>query len=193
MGPRLGFWLAHLNVLAISAVLLGGFGVQFLWWEHPCPLCLLQRVGMMLCAMGPVYIIATARFGEVSSADFALGYGMSILAAVVGATISGRQVLLHILPGDPGFGDPVMGLHLYTWAFIVFASVLVDAGLNLVFAEFLKPRGMGFGWPSCLTLGLFGLILLANVVAAFFLEGLHWTLPGDPDRYQLLEDLGWVR
>jgi hypothetical protein len=38
--------------------------------------------------------------------------GMAIIAAALGAVAAGRQVLLHILPGDPGFGFPVFGLHL---------------------------------------------------------------------------------
>ena len=38
--------------------------------------------------------------------------------------MSGRQVLLHILPGDPGYGGEVLGLHLYSWAFIVFATII---------------------------------------------------------------------
>src|SRR5262249_54078249 len=119
MTRQLGFWIAHFNILAVCAVLLGAFEVQFVQHEFPCPLCVLQRMAMLLCALGPAFIILKARNGEVEPSDFATGYGMSVLAALGGAAIAGRQVLLHIVPPDPGFGEPVFGLHLYTWSLIV--------------------------------------------------------------------------
>jgi disulfide bond formation protein DsbB len=193
MSHRLGFWIAHLNVLAVCGVLLGAFAVQFGQGELPCPLCVLQRMAMLLCALGPAFIIARARQGDVEVADFATGYGMSVLAGVAGAAVAGRQVLLHVLPADPGYGEPVLGLHLYTWSFIVFATVLLDSGLNLLFARGLTPRAVKPGLASAMVLWLLGAVILANAVAVFFEEGLHWTLPDDPDRYRLLEDLSLTR
>jgi disulfide bond formation protein DsbB len=187
MSSRFGFWIAHFNILAICAVLIGAFVVQFGQGEFPCPLCILQRMAMILCALGPAYVIMKARDGEVKTSDFATGYGMSVVAAVGGASISIRQILLHIVPPDPGFGEPVLGMHLYTWALIVFVAVLVDSGLNLVFAHELAPQGVEFGWPSRLVLWLLGAIIVANAIAVFAEEGLHWTLPDDPDSYRLFD------
>jgi disulfide bond formation protein DsbB len=187
MGSRLGFWIAHFNILAICAVLIGAFVVQFGQGEFPCPLCMLQRMAMILCALGPAYVIMKARDGEVKTSDFATGYGMSVVAAVGGASISIRQILLHIVPPDPGYGEPVLGMHLYTWALIVFVTVLVDSGLNLMFARELAPQRVEFGWPSRLVLWLLGAIIVANGIAVFAEEGLHWTLPDDPDSYRLFE------
>src|SRR5262245_60426730 len=113
MSPRLGLWVAQFNIVAVCGVLLGAFGVQFIEGELPCPLCVMQRMAMLLCTLGPAYILFRARAGAVEVGDFATGYGMSVVAAVVGATIAGRQILLHIVPPDPGFGAPVLGLHLY--------------------------------------------------------------------------------
>jgi hypothetical protein len=144
-------------------------------------------MAMILCALGPAYVIMKARDGEVKTSDFATGYGMSVVAAVGGASISIRQILLHIVPPDPGFGEPVLGMHLYTWALIVFVAVLVDSGLNLVFARELAPQGVEFGWPSRLVLWLLGAIIVANAIAVFAEEGLHWTLPDDPDSYRLFD------
>jgi hypothetical protein len=98
-----------------------------------------------------------------------------------------------VLPAHPGDGEPVLGLHLYSWSFLVFAVVLLDSGANLLFARELTPRGVKPGWPSTLMLWVLGVVILANAVAVFFEEGLHWTLPDDPDRYRLLDDLGWPR
>jgi disulfide bond formation protein DsbB len=190
MSHRLGFWIAHFNILAVCGVLLGAFGVQFVEGEMPCPLCVMQRMAMLLCALGPAFIILKARTGAVEVSDFATSYGMSVLAALGGAAIAGRQVLLHIVPPDPGYGDPVWGLHLYTWSLIVFLTVLGVSGLNLLFAQQLTPHGIRAGWLSVAVVGLLGVVTLANGVAVFCEQGLHWILPDQPERYQLLYDLG---
>src|SRR5436309_7130076 len=106
---------ATLNVWVLVLVLAAAFGVQLISGEPPCPLCVLQRIALMLCAIGPLYVLVQSRAGALSCRDLAVGNGLSILAALLGAAISTRQVLLHILPGDPGFGSPVLGIHLYTW------------------------------------------------------------------------------
>jgi disulfide bond formation protein DsbB len=186
---RLGLTLAHISILAVCGVLLGAFVVQFAEGEFPCPLCSLQRMAMLLCALGPAFIILRTRRGGPTPADFATGYGLSLLAAVAGAAISGRQVLLHVVPPDPGYGGAVFGLHLYTWAFVVFATVLVVSGVNLVLADVLLPRGVSFGPGSAAVIGVLGLVILGNAASMLAQEGLHWTLPDDPDRYRLFEDL----
>jgi disulfide bond formation protein DsbB len=184
---KIGFWLAHLFVLAYCVVLLAAFGVQFIKGEYPCPLCMLQRMAMVLATLGPAFIIARTRKGDVSLPDFATGYGLSIVAAVAGGLISTRQVLLHIVPPDPGYGEPVMGLHLYTWALITFVVVIVFCGISMIFADALVPRGVQFGLVSKLTLGLFLLIVAAELVTTFFLEGFNWFLPDDPSGYELFQ------
>ncbi|WP_018801335.1 disulfide bond formation protein B [Salinispora arenicola] len=189
MTNRLGFWLAHLFVLSYCGVLLAAFGVQFVTGELPCPLCILQRMAMMLVVCGPLYIIGRARRGDVTLADYAMGYGLSIVAAVAGAAYAARQILLHIVPPDPGYGSPVLGLHPYTWAFITFCVVLVFCGVSLVFGRELVPRGVRFGWPSKVVIGLFLVIVAANLVAVFVQEGFHWFLPADPTRYEIFDDL----
>ncbi|WP_025619082.1 disulfide bond formation protein B [Salinispora cortesiana] len=189
MTGRLGFWLAHLFVLSYCGVLLAGFAVQFGGDELPCPLCLLQRQAMILVMCGPLYIIARTRRGDVTLADYTTGYGMSIVAAVVGAAVAARQILLHIAPPDPGYGSTVLGLHLYTWSFITFCVVLVFCGVSLIFGRELVPRGVRFGWPSKVVCGLFLVIVAANLVAAFFELGFHWFLPPDPTRYETFPGL----
>ncbi|EAQ82173.1 disulfide bond formation protein B [Blastopirellula marina] len=191
MNKQLGFWIAHFNVVVVCIVLLGAFSVQFGEQEIPCPLCMLQRMAMMLCAMGSAYVILQARSGALSIPEFAAGYGMSILAAVCGAAISTRQILLHIVPPDPGYGDPVFGLHLYTWALVVFVVVLIDSGLNLMFAgSLVTDQPVKFGSVSKGVIGLFGAVIVANLLCVFCQAGFHWILPDDPARYELFYDLG---
>ena len=44
-----------------------------------------------------------------------------------------RQVLLHIMPGDAGYGSALLGYHYYTWAFIGFAVAIVLIAAMLLF------------------------------------------------------------
>jgi len=81
---QLVFLVSHLNILTISFVLLGGFGVQFGYGEFPCPLCILQRMAMMLCALGPAYVILYSRDGVFKWNDFVAGYSLTLIAAVSG-------------------------------------------------------------------------------------------------------------
>src|SRR4051794_27204906 len=101
---------ATVNVWVLVLILTGAFGVQLIAGEPPCPLCVVQRIALMMCALGPLYLLLQARDRVFSFRDLAVGNGICIIAALLGAAVSTRQVLLHILPGDPGFGSPVLGL-----------------------------------------------------------------------------------
>jgi disulfide bond formation protein DsbB len=96
---------------------MAAFTAQLLLDELPCPLCLLQRLQFTLLAVGPILNI---RFGPRSS-----HYALSLLAAVTGAAFSTRQILLHIMPGDSGYGSALLGYHYYTWALIGFVVAIV--------------------------------------------------------------------
>ncbi|KIZ41476.1 MULTISPECIES: disulfide bond formation protein B [Rhodopseudomonas] len=131
-----------LNALSLYglALLLGAaFAAQLALHELPCPLCLLQRVMFALLAIGPILNI---RFGPRPS-----HYALSLLAAVVGAVVSTRQVLLHIMPGDPGYGTAMLGLHYYTWALLGFIVAIVLLAAMLLadrqFAEQPVPQPPG--------------------------------------------------
>jgi len=52
VSPALARRLNAVFVLAMCAMLLGAYGVQFILRELPCPLCLLQRAGMLGVACG---------------------------------------------------------------------------------------------------------------------------------------------
>ena len=60
-------------------------------------------------------------------------YAMSMLGALMGLVISGRHVLLHVSgPPGSGYGGAFLGLHLYTWALIVFFCFLIGASVLLL-------------------------------------------------------------
>ena len=189
----LAYWGLIAFLLAYSGVLMGGLYFQFGVGEYPCPLCMIQRYGMMLATMGAMWILVEARRGRLDAARYAQGLGMAVVGSVVGGAASTRQVLLHIRPGDEGYGEPVLGIHLYTWALITFAIVVIYAGLALILAPRaipVVPKKHGIGWKiSTLVMWLFMAIVLINLVMIIFLEGFAWILPDDPTSYNLIDQL----
>ena len=186
--------LMHVQVLGIVGVLCGALFYQFIEGEFPCPLCLLQRMAMMAAAMGPMYILLNRQAKTQDTparVRFMRGYGMSIVAAVLGMSIAARQVLLHIMPGDPGYGSAVMGWHLYTWAVVVFAMVIVVSGCTLFFSNLLVPADLTPGqsrWTRATSI-IFAVVILVNVVATFSESGLKLFVPDNPTQYQLIDQV----
>ena len=95
--------------------------------DLPCPLCLLQRVALAGVAYG---LLVNLRFGPQPSA-----YAIMLLAALFGMGAAGRQVLLHITPGSGSYGAPLLGLHLYTWSFVLFVLVILGTAVLLLVPE----------------------------------------------------------
>lgn len=189
----LTFWGLHAWVLAYCVVMLSAFFIQFVMGEFPCPLCMLQRYGMILSTLAALFVIMQARRGTLTTARYAQGLGMGLLSVLAGASVSVRQIELHILPGDPGYGEPFLRLHLYTWAFITFAIVMIYVGVMLL----LMPRGIPAApaagsaqWKiSTAIIWLFIGVVAANVIAIIFLEGFAPVLPDDPTGYTLIDQL----
>ncbi|MFJ8214963.1 disulfide bond formation protein B [Streptomyces sp. NPDC096033] len=186
---KIGFVFPHVYVLGMCGVLFGGFFMQFGQAEYPCPLCMLERVGMMLSALGPMWILLRARrFGRIGVADLATGYGFAVVASILSSFISARHVLLHV--NDTGYGGMVLHLHTYTWAWITFMLAAIASGLMLAFQKYLTPGEVRFGRASRATLWIFGIFLVANLVSSFVQEGLHPLYPGNPFSYELLHLFG---
>jgi disulfide bond formation protein DsbB len=178
MTPKLAIRLNALALYAVSAVLVLAFYWQLAFDELPCPLCLLQRVALTGLAVGP---ILTIRHGPKPA-----NYGLVIIAALMGAAIAARQILLHIMPGDAGFGSAVLGLHFYTWAFLCFVTATLAAAVMLTFGKQFAPqpdsrRGTFEGLAVWLIIGLTGL----NAASALIECGFSGC-PADPVRYELL-------
>jgi disulfide bond formation protein DsbB len=118
--------LNALSLYAVAAVLAAAYAAQFILHELPCPLCLLQRI----------LFILNIRFGPRPS-----HYAMSLLAAVAGAVASTRQVLLHIMPGDAGYGSALLGYHYYTWALIGFIAAIILIAVVMLFDRQFEDDG----------------------------------------------------
>jgi disulfide bond formation protein DsbB len=187
------FWGLHAWVVAYSVVMLSAFFIQFVMGEFPCPLCMLQRYGMILATLGALFVIMQARRGELTTARYAQGLGMGLVGVLAGASVSVRQIALHILPGDPGYGEPFLRLHLYTWAFVTFAIVMIYIGVMLMLMPRGIPQAPAVGTAarkvSTVIIWVFIGVIAANVIAIIFLEGFAAVLPDDPTSYNLIDQL----
>jgi len=186
-------WGMHAWIIGYSIVMLAAFIVQFGFGEFPCPLCMLQRYGMFLSTLGALFIVVQARSGTLTTARYAQGLGMGIVGSLAGAVVSWRQINLHIVPGEPGYGEPVLGLHMYTWALITFVIVLMYCGAMLMLMPKSIPvapaPGTHLHRVSTIVIWVFIGLIAANVVAILFLEGFAWVLPDDPNSYNLIDQL----
>ncbi len=129
MAPDRAVLLSRLiNIAALFGLILvlaGSLHLQFGVGEQPCPLCIVQRSGMIGLAVGPMMNLLWGMNPR--------NYALSILAAVVGAAGSTRQILLHIAdPNDPGYGPTVLGWHLYTWALVTFLVGIVGCAILIL-------------------------------------------------------------
>jgi disulfide bond formation protein DsbB len=171
-----------LGAAAIAAILLVAFAFQFYSRELPCPLCLLQRVAFVLCGFG---FLLNLRFGSQP-----LHYGLILLAALYGVAASGRQTLLHIVPGTGAYGAPILGLHYYSWALILFVATIAGVALLLVLSGGARPhrewhdlRGSErFGGLGKVVAYLLILATLGNALATLALCG-PIECPDNPTAY----------
>jgi disulfide bond formation protein DsbB len=172
-------FLNALALLAITGVLILAFAWQIVFKELPCPLCLLQRVALVLAGAG---LLLNLRFGASPA-----HYAMVIAAALGGIVVSARQVLLHLAPGDPGYGSTLLGLHFYTWALVAFFALIAYCAVMLALdrraGDSGQPRRAGL--VAGAIMWLFFLIVLVNV-ASTTLECGFGACPDNPTRYEWL-------
>ncbi len=144
-------------LLALCGVLGFAFAWQLLYHEIPCPLCLLQRVAFILTGIG---LLLNVQYGPAN-----LHYGIIILSALAGASVAARQMALHIMPGDAGYGAPFLGLHFYTWALLMFIALILYCGLMLCVdrANVQIAASRSTGPYARQVLWLFFLLALANM------------------------------
>ena len=175
-----------LDMFIVIVVICVAFFFQFTDHELPCPLCLLQRIGFLAIAFG---LLLNILYGSRP-----LYYGLSILASIYTAVVSGRQVLLHIVPGDGGYGTAIFGLHLYTWGFVasigfilMFIFLLIcrkSSAVSRINRYKIKPQHNKYiKWLSwILFLGLI-IACLTNAVTVFFECGIS-QCPDNPTMYK---------
>ena len=165
------------EIAGLLLVLFMAFVFQLIWHELPCPLCLLQRVGFTAIAFG---FLLNLRFGLRPS-----HYGLALLGAIFTAFVAIRQILLHIVPGTGAYGSAVLGLHFYTWSFIVAVIVILFTVLMLSIDRQYKPAHVKHGHWRPLVHVMFAVVLLfalANAVNTYVECGFK-QCPDNPTHY----------
>jgi disulfide bond formation protein DsbB len=164
-----GTYPSHiLNALALAGIcgsLLMAFYLQVFNGEIPCPLFMLQSIGIMLVGLG---LFLNVRFGPS-----VVHYAIIIVSSMIGASVSLRQDLLHIVPGTGGYGSTVFGYHLYTWGFVAFMATILFTAFMLVFDR-NRMSGQARHGPNWLATGLGTLliiIMIGNLLSNFLVCG----------------------
>lgn len=187
MNHRYFSWVSTItnlgNILEYSAVLIilfMTFYFQIVLHELPCPLCLLQRVGMIGIIFG---FLLNFRFGYHPS-----HYAIVLLSALFTAFVAMRQIALHVIPGTGAYGDAIFGYHLYTWAFIIAMVVVVTTivlmSLDPQYHQPAKTAKLSTLWMKILFIAA-GAMLVLNMVSVVMECG--WgACPDNPVKYEML-------
>ena len=160
---------------SIVGMLSYAFILQLVYGELPCPLCLMQRIGFVIIGFA---FVLNIRCGAHSA-----HYGWGIIGALVGMMVSLRQVLLHVSPGDSGYGSTFLELHFYTWAFIAYVGLIAGQAILLMLPN-REVRSRSFSANSLII--LFILLVFANLISTLLECGVG-SCADDPVRYD-----GWL-
>ncbi len=147
------------GIAGTSIALLVAYYYQFGKMEMPCPLCLLQRTGLIMTGCGFFYNV---RFG-IKPAH----YGVILLGSVVTGLFAGRHISLHVAPGDSGYGSTLFGLHLYTWGLIASVLTIVWVALIMVAGNQNKDNKDVLATPvwGKFVISLFTILIALNVIS----------------------------
>jgi disulfide bond formation protein DsbB len=178
--PKLSLRLNAVGLLAVSAVLIFAFADQLVLNDLPCPLCILQRAAFVVAGFG---LALNLRFGPRAS-----HYALVLIGALAGAVIASRQVLIHIVPGTGSYGHELLGLHFYSWAFVIFVVMVLGTAAMLLFdRQFAENKDSADRLTALSTAAfvLFGLLALGNGLSTV-LECAGGLCPDNPTDYLLL-------
>jgi disulfide bond formation protein DsbB len=178
------------DALALAGVCLClavAFVYQLVLGELPCALCNLQRVAFMIFGGG---LLLNLRFG-ISPWNYVL----SAAGALVGSLVALLQMFVHVLPGTPPTGSAFLGLHMYTWTYVILTVAVVYTLLSIATyaanaastrTQALQPTGDPVG--KTLLSAVFLFLVGANLVSAFLENGFHPFKAGGQQHYQMLYD-----
>lgn len=178
--------LNGLGLLAVSLILVVAFADQIVLGELPCPLCILQRVGFVGAALG---LALNVKFGPRPS-----HYAVVMISAFIGAMVSLRQTMLHIVPGTGTYGSAIMGMHFYTWALVIYGLIILGCAVMLLFDRQFLAAGEADSdrsqrsWAATFGMAmvmLAALLTLANGISTV-LECAGGLCPDNPVDYLLL-------
>jgi disulfide bond formation protein DsbB len=172
--------LNAIDALGLAFLLLVAFILQIGFHELPCPLCMLQRLGLLAIA-----------FGFLLNVKFKIRpihYALSLLSAILTASISVRQIFLHVIPGDAGYGLPLLGMHLYTWVFLLCVGVIIYISIIFSIApqyEYDAPsKTKVIQFLTHVSFALVFLLAIFNGISTYLECGLK-ACPDNPVKYEI--------
>lgn len=174
--------LNAIGMLAVCAVLAMAFYSQFAQGELPCPLCLLQRLAAIAVLCGLMLNVVRGPRPD--------HYSIMIISAFFGGAVSLRQISLHIVPGTGSYGAPFLGMHFYTWAFLVFALIILGTAIIAAYSTQYERQGfIRFREQSGLTKFaiIVSIALVAMNVVATFAECGPLQCADNPTHYWLFD------
>tara|TARA_R110000868_G_scaffold91929_1_gene254811 strand:- start:197 stop:769 length:573 start_codon:yes stop_codon:yes gene_type:complete len=169
-------WVSLFQVgmlVGVLASLVMALGIQVLWGELPCPLCMLQRIGITSVAIG---ILLNLRFGSRPS-----HYSLIFISCLLTAAISLRQIAMHVVPGSGAYGSPFLGYHLYTWAFMAAFVLMFVNSVVMAFDGRAQRPAFAKQWTIIFSIfiAMFLAVQIANTLTAAQICGFT-QCPGDP-------------
>ncbi|MFY0639657.1 MAG: disulfide bond formation protein B [Bermanella sp.] len=82
--------------VACAALLAGAYYFEYILYMDPCPLCIMQRIAVLLVGIAGLlgFLLARNQIAQLASGVFML------LSAVLGMGVAGRHVWIQSLPAD---------------------------------------------------------------------------------------------
>ncbi|MFZ9035922.1 MAG: disulfide bond formation protein B [Francisellaceae bacterium] len=178
-------FISALEILGICLIIGVAFFFQYIFGELPCPLCLLQRLGLLGIAFG---FLLNMRYRVRPS-----HYALSLLSAVITSFIALRQISLHITTPE-GYGSAFLGMHMYTWVFVICMIAIVYIAIAMSFpqqyeirreaSEVDEARAKSIRLFTHIVFLIFFIVVLINA-ASLFLECGVTQCPDNPEVYKL--------
>ena len=165
------------SLAGVTAISLAAIVLQFLLNELPCPLCLLQRAGILAIGIGYMMNLMLGCKSRYIS--------LSTFAAIFTMFFAIRQVLLHITPDSTGYGDVILGAHMYSWVVIVSSTIVLwNCLINLYLEDnYRRPHNKGLLSISRITMVVFILTIAINI-GLTFMECGFGQCPDNPISYK---------
>ncbi len=174
--PTVDFVILSIAIIANIVALF----YQFIFHELPCPLCLLQRIGLFCIAFGAMMNL---KHGKKFKYDLII-----IISSIYSLMVAMRQVLLHIAPGDAGYGSKFLDLHFYTWNDIVSFLFIILVSLSPMFKGIILNKVLSYFSISTnfvikLLFSAFLILLLINIISVYMECG-FMQCPDNPVKYR---------
>lgn len=181
--------LSQIEIAAMAGIcflLAEAFFYQLALGELPCAFCNLIRVCFMLLGSG---LLLNQMFGINP-----WNYVLSAFGALIGSMLSLLFMFAKALPGSKPTGSAILGLHMYTWTFMIFTAAMMFCLIMAVLYVRRDPSGdepavhaRRPGLQS-LIIGVFVVLVGANLLSAFLQNGFDHFLAGGQQHYRMLYD-----